>query len=168
MEILEGKELYEALLKRYSRNPRGWSFTISPSARNGFFDAMVGGTDESWHLKLDTIFKPSPFVLGAKTDEKPSGEASSPLSFGFRHLDPTDAPLLLDDSPEGFRRLLAYLSMVSPVAPESPGSYLQGPYLFSQKAATAGSSMTREQQRLDSRLSEEMTKLLRRRYPGYS
>ncbi|HEV2390208.1 MAG TPA: hypothetical protein VGS04_05735, partial [Nitrososphaerales archaeon] len=66
MEIFEGDTLYRMLLQRYSKNPRGWSFTVSPSSSGGFFDARVGGPEESWHLKLDTIYKPSPFVLGAK------------------------------------------------------------------------------------------------------
>ncbi|HUI01308.1 MAG TPA: hypothetical protein VLX56_06735 [Nitrososphaerales archaeon] len=166
MEILEGEALYRLLLDRYSRNPRGWSITISPSPRNGFFDAMVGGPEESWHLKLDTIFKPSPFVLGAKTDQAaPSGR--SPVSFGFRRLDPADAPGLFEESPEGINRLLAYLSTVNPVAPAAPGSYVQGPYVFSNRAQTPGSSMTREQQSVDTRLSDEMVKLVRKRYPSY-
>jgi len=166
MEILEGEALYRVLLQRYSKNPRGWSFTISPSQKNGFFDARVGGPEESWHLKLDTIFKPSPFVLGAKTDQDLSSTPTAPLSFGFRRLNPQDAPTMLDDSPEGMSRLLAFLSSVSPVAPTGPGSYIQGPYLYTNRGQAAG-SLTREQQSVDSRLSDEMLKLVRRRYPSY-
>lgn len=165
MEILEGDALYRALLQRYSGNPRGWSFTVSPS-HSGFFDAIVAGPGESWHLKLDTIFKPSPLVLGAKTDLDVSRETPSALSFGFRTVDQQEAPYLLDDSPEGMNRLLAFLASVNPVAPIRPGSYIQGPYLYSSVGRRAG-SMTREQQRVDGRLSDEMLKLLRRRYPSY-
>jgi len=167
MEILEGEALYGVLLERYSKNPRGWSFTISPSPRNGFFDARVVSPEESWQLKFDTIFKPSPFVLGAKTDTKASSHPPPRLSFGFRRVDPAEAPYLLDESPEGFSRLLAYLGTVNTVVPAAPGSYLQGPYVYSGRSQTAGSSMTREQQRVDTRLSDEMSKLVRRRYPSY-
>ena len=167
MEILEGEALYRMLLERYSANPRGWSFTISPSPRNGFFDAHVGGPEESWHLKLDTIFKPSPFVLGARTDHEVSKGPPSPISFGFRRLNPQEAPLLLDDTPDGMSKLLGYLSSVNPVVPAAPGSYLQGPYLYSNRPHVAGSSMTREQQRVDTRLSDEMLRLVRKRYPSY-
>jgi len=166
MEILEGDALHKALLERYSKNPRGWSFTVSPSPRNGFFDARVAGPEESWHLKLDTIFKPSPFVIGARTD-KDIVKVAPPISFGFRRLNASDASAVLDDSPEGMRRLLAYLGAVSPTVPSTPGSYLQGPFVYSDRAQIAGSSMTREQQRIDTRLSDEMTALLRRRYPSY-
>jgi len=166
MEILEGDELYRVLLQRYSKNPRGWSFTISPSPGSGFFDARVGGPAESWHLKFDTVYKPSPFVLGAKTDQDVSKRSLAPLSFGFRRVDPQEAPGLLDDSQEGIGRLLAFLSTVNPVAPTGPGSYIQGPYVFNSRGMAAG-SMTREQQTVDSRLSDEMRKLVRRRYPSY-
>ena len=165
MEILEGEALYRTLLQRYTRNPRGWSFTVSPSPSNGFFDARVGGPDESWHLKLDTIYKPSPFVLGAKTDQDLS-KSSSAFPFGFRRVDPQMAPALLDDSQEGMNRLLAFLSTVNPVAPTGPGNYIQGPYIFTSHGKAAG-SMSREQQSVDSRLSDEMQKLVRVRYPSY-
>jgi len=166
MEILEGDALYRVLLQSYSKDPRGWSFTVSPSPGSGFFDARVGGPDESWHLKLDTIYKPSPFVLGAKTDQDLFGNSQVPLSFGFRRVNPQDAPALLDDSREGVDRLLAFLSAVSPVAPTGPGGYIRGPYVFTSRGKAPG-SMTREQQSVDSRLSDEMRKLVRSRYPGY-
>ncbi len=166
MEILEGEALYRVLIQRYSKDPRGWSFTISPSPSNGFFDARVGCPDESWHLKLDTIFKPSPFVLGARTDQDQSKRPPAPLSYGFRRVNPREAPSLLDDSQEGMNRLLSFLSKVNPVAPTGPGNYIQGPFVFSSRGQP-GASMTREQQRIDSRLSDEMLKLVRRRYPSY-
>lgn len=166
MEIFEGDALYRMLLQRYSKNPRGWSFTISPSPSDGFFDARVGNQEESWHLKLDTIYKPSPFALGAKTDQGPSAGSLAPFSFGFRRVDPQEAPALLDDSREGIGKLLAFLSTVSPVASTGPGNYIQGPYVFASRGPTVG-SMTREQRTVDSRLSDEMRKLVRGRYLGY-
>jgi hypothetical protein len=166
MEILEGDALHRTLVQRYSKNPRGWSFTISPSPNNGFFDALVGSPGESWRLKLDTIFKPSPFVLGARTDQDLSKSPPTPLSFGFRRVDPQAASGILDDSQEGVGRLLAFLSTVNPVAPTGPGNYIQGPFVFTSRGTAVG-SMTREQKSLDSRLSDEMRKLVRRRYPSY-
>jgi hypothetical protein len=166
MEILEGEALYRVLLQRYSKNPRGWSFTISPSHSHGFFDARVSGPDESWRLKLDTIFKPSPFALGARSDQDVSKTLPAPLSFGFRRINPQETPALLDDSPEGMNKLLAFLSSVNPVAPTEAGNYIQGPFVFSSRGQPAA-SMTREQQSIDIRLSDEMVKLVRRRYPSY-
>ena len=166
MEILQGDALYKMLLQRYSRNPNGWSFTISKSRSNGFFDAFVGAPGDSWQLKLDTIFKPSPFVLGAKVEMNESKLRSlSPLSFGFRKV-PGDASALLDDSPDGMNKLLAFLSSVRPVVPSSVGNYIQGPFVFANQGAT-GAAMTGDQEKVDQKLSQELLKLVRERYPSY-
>lgn len=164
MEILEGDALQRLLLRRYAKDPRGWSFTVYPSASGGFFDAVVGGPAESWRLKLDTIFKPSPLVLGVRSEEGVAG-GQTPLPFGFRKVDQGTASSLLDDSPEGMRRLLAFLGSVSPVAPSAPGSYVQGPFLFSSRAQSG--PLSQEQRRVEERLAGEMSKLVRSRYPSY-
>ena len=72
----------------------------------------------------------------------------------------------MDDSSQGVRRLLAFLSASNPVAPTEGASYLQGPVLF----AGPGHGVhveSREQQSLDGKLSSEMLKLVRRRYLSY-
>jgi len=166
MEILEGEALYKLLLQKYSKRPEGWSFTVSQSPRNGFFDALVGGPEDSWHLKLDSIFKPSPFVLGARTEQDSSKNPMTPISFGFRKIEPQQTPFLLDGSPEGMARLLAFLSSSRPVAPTMPGDFIQGPVLFTGRDQIGQATGMR--QAVDRRLSEEMLKLVRRRYPNYS
>ncbi|MDG6914508.1 MAG: hypothetical protein JRM86_05145 [Nitrososphaerota archaeon] len=163
MEILEGDAIQGAVLRSYSRDPRGWSFTVRPSGADGFFDALVTGPTETWRLKLDTIFKPTPLVLGARTEEQVAG-ATAPLSFGFRRVDQEVAPALLDGSPEGVRRLVELLRTANPVAPAVPGSYVQGPIIFSSRAARSTSDRERA---VEERLSAEMKALVMRRYPGY-
>jgi len=166
LEILEGDALYRTLLQRYSKNPRGWSFTVSQSPNNGFFDALVAGPEDSWQLKLDTVFKPSPFVLGSRTDQGEVSGRRAPISFGFRRIDPAEAPALLDGSSQGMNKLLGFLQSVNPVAPTGRGNYIQGPFVFAGPGEV-GRSLTGEQQNVDRRLSEEMLKLVRRRYPNY-
>ena len=57
MEILDEKILAKQIFKKYSVNPRNWNFIISTnSIRDGFFDATVTNSDESWQLKIDSIF----------------------------------------------------------------------------------------------------------------
>lgn len=168
MEILEGEALYRTLLQSYSRRPSGWNVTVSRSSRNGFFDALVvGGPEESWHLKLDSIFKPSPLILGARTDPDLSKEQDSPISFGFRKIGSRETPLPLDDSPGGIARLLAFLGSAKPEAPREGENYLQGPVLFTKQDQLVG-RLPAERQTVDQRLSQEMSKLVQRRYPSYS
>src|SRR5271169_5390249 len=88
VEILDGSALRKLLLERYSKNPRNWNYTISPSGKDGFFDALVSSPGESYQLKIDSIFKPAPLVLGTAVDVDHSKfTPPSPVSYGYRRLD---------------------------------------------------------------------------------
>ena len=69
MEILENKAIAKYLFEKYCSNPKNWNFVISTtSLKHGFFDATVSTTDEVWQLKIDSIYKPLPLVVGTKVD----------------------------------------------------------------------------------------------------
>ncbi|HZB99101.1 MAG TPA: hypothetical protein VE226_03740, partial [Nitrososphaeraceae archaeon] len=69
MEILQDRNLAKYLFEKYTTNPKNWNFIISTSSLNdGFFDATVSNTDEVWQLKIDSIYKPLPIVIGTKVD----------------------------------------------------------------------------------------------------
>jgi hypothetical protein len=167
MEILEGDELQRLLFQRYSKRPEGWSLTLSKSASYGFFDAFVTSPDESWQLKLDTVFKPSPLVLGTTVEmDQSKVKSHSPFSFGFRSLGDEDASTLLDVPSGDMGGLLAFLASRRPVAPTPGGSYLQGPVVFSDRGAIPGPK-TDAQSSVDAKLSQELLKVVRRKYPSY-
>jgi len=174
MEILEGEALAELLLEKYSRSPRGWSFVVAPSKSSGFFDAMVSSGKQSWQLKLDSIFKPNPLVLGAQTDlDQDRLGSMSPLTFGYRELDPgavlralrrsytsgeeqhPDLSLGLDLSP---------ILRSEPTVPKPGRTYAQGPFVFSHENVV---KLTGGAETVDERLSSEMLRLFRKRYSGY-
>jgi hypothetical protein len=72
LEILEGNTLAKSLLKKYSANVRDWNFQISVREKqDNFFDAIVTNPEEVWQLKIDSIYKPSPLILGTKVDLEP-------------------------------------------------------------------------------------------------
>ena len=79
---------------------------------------------------------------------------------------PGDASALLDDSPDGMHRLLALLSSVKPVVPNTGGSYIQGPFVFADRGP-ADAAMTGDQEKVEQKLSQELLKLVRQRYPSY-
>jgi len=165
MEILEGRELKRLMLESYASNPRGWSFTVSPSPGSGFFDATVNGPDGAWMLKIDTLFKPSPIVIGSRAEaaaRKPLG----PFPYGYRELPPQLALKIVgeeDMGPAMRRRLLSVLGS-EPVVPERGGSYAEGPLVF---AGPGSVSLSDKQKEVDARLASEMRRLLRLRYPAY-
>ena len=167
MDLLEGKDLKKRMTECYSRNPKGWSFVLSPSPRSGFFDAAVSGPDMAWMLKLDTLFKPSPIVIGSEVEAFPR-RPRGPFSYGYRALPPELALQIMAGEVAGPReKTLAQLLSVmksEPVAPEMGGTYAEGPLVLPGPGQV---SLSRRQREMAERLSSEMRRLLRLRYPSY-
>jgi hypothetical protein len=167
MEILEGSELKRRMLESYARNPKGWSFTVSPSPSLGFFDATVAGPDGAWMLKIDSLFKPSPIVIGSQAEalrRRPGGH----FPYGYRNLPPELALQLMGESgedPSGpVRRSLLSVLKSEPVVPVRGGSYAEGPLVFTGPGSV---SLSDKQRQVDALLASEMHRLLRLRYPAY-
>ena len=177
VELLEGKALSKHLLEKYSKNPNGWSFTLFPPAKddNGFFGAFVGGPDEVWQLKVDSIFKPNPLMLGAKVDSNFQRAMDlGTIPYGYRRLDRRVAFELLktlakvddkESDPIQDRLILdRILRPIKPVAPISGESYAEGPFVLTDRMNLG---ITQEQKHLEDRLSSELRKLMRNRYSSY-
>ena len=181
MEILEGKALTRTVLERYSKSPTNWNFAVSPSGRgDGFFDALVSSPSESWHIKLDSIFKPSPLMLGARVEvnETKLKKFAGPLSYGYRNLTPEVLLKILssfdeneakDSSPNGQKArnpIESILGAIEPTAlPLNGGSFAEGPFIFTKEKVT--SSFSSGQEQLDDKLSSELRRLMRSRYSSY-
>lgn len=167
MEILEGNELKRRMLESYARDPKGWSFTISPSPNSGFFDATVAGPDVAWILKMDSLFKPSPIVIGSLAGALRRRHAG-PFPYGYRNLPPELALRLMgggDEGPGGaVRRSLLSVLRSEPIVPQNGGSYAEGPLVFTSPGSV---SLSSKQKEVDARLASEMRRLLRLRYPAY-
>jgi len=166
MEVLEGKDLRKRMLESYSRDTKGWSFMVSPSPGSGFFDATVSGPDVAWLLKIDSLFKPSPIVIGSPA-EALTRKPQEPFPYGYRPL-PADLALQIMGSedaptPKARRRLLSVLRS-DPVIPQEGMSYAQGPLLLT---APGSVSLSDTQKGIDAKLASEMRRLLRQRYPAY-
>jgi hypothetical protein len=168
MEVLSGDVLYEVIFQRYARNQRGWSFKVSPSEKHGFFDAFVANGEEAWQLKFDTIFKPSPLVIGASAEPERQNlrQDSGRFSFGYRELQPSLVERLgAEEEGDALpKQLAALLASMKPVVPRPGKVYAQGPFILSGRGQAP---TTRSQATLDDRLSSEMLRLVRNRYPGY-
>ncbi len=165
MEILEGRELKRRMVESYSRDPSGWSFIVSPSPASGFFDATVSGPEGAWMLKMDSLFKPTPIVIGSPAEalrRRPRG----PFPYGYRDL-PPELALEIMGSEEGSdatrRRILSVLGS-KPVVPEKGGTYAEGPLVLTGPGRV---SLSRSQKEIDLKLASEMRRLLRLRYPAY-
>jgi hypothetical protein len=172
MELLGGEDLRRHLLGRYSRNPRGWTFIISPPGKHGFYDAIVSGPDETWKLKMDSLFKPLPIVLGSLAEANPELRPLSPVPYGFRELPPRSLLEMLGgvrsgkvDSPSRVA-MANFLSVLrsETVVPEQGRSYAEGPFVFTGRREVG---LSESEKALDEKLTSEMHQLLRTRYPAY-
>jgi len=166
MKFLEGENLRRRIFQSYSKDPTGWSFVISPSEKSGFYDASISGPHGAWALKIDSLFKPQPIVLGAPTEAIPP-KTSDSFPYGYRRLPPELIPEVLGD--EGYPREKAMASLLSvlkskTVIPEEGRSYAHGPFIFTGPQKV---ELSEHQRELDDRLTSEMRRLLRARYPAY-
>lgn len=172
MEILSGAALSKYLLEKYSKNPKGWNFTIAPAAKDNFFDAMVTGPEENWQLKIDSIFKPLPTVLGAKVESLATKSQALPglfPSYGYRKLEPEIVLKVLKeqedrDPDEPLESLDRLIRSLEPTAPVPGASYAQGPFVFTNKTFH---DLSENQKKLDERLSSSLRNLLREKYLSY-
>jgi len=168
MKLLEGESLKRHLLESYSKDPKGWSFVISPSRKYGFYDAIVSGPAETWMLKIDSVFKPVPIVLGSPTENGPKLRPAGPFPYGYRNLPPGLILQMLggEGYPPRDKAAADFLSLLKSetVVPEEGRSYAEGPFVFASK----GNVVLSERQRdVDMKLASEMQRLLRIRYPAY-
>ena len=184
MDILEDKFIARHLFERYCSNPKNWNFVISTSSLgDGFFDAMVSNTDEVWQLKLDSIYKPLPLVVGTKIDvDSTTIERSlSPnyVPFGFRKLDP---PVIMDilkkvtEEQEGRMNVhkaatdfddqfYSILRSLKTVKPTSGSNYAYGPFIFTNTTNTL--SPNDYHKRVSEKLAMKLRDNLRNKYSSY-
>jgi hypothetical protein len=181
MEILEEKILAKQIFKKYSINPKNWNFIISTnSIRDGFFDATVTNSDESWQLKIDSIYKPSPIITGTKLDIDPVRVKKTIdediIPFGYRKIDP---PVFMNmfrkisEEHENLSKkntdhinmeLNLMLNSMEPTVPTKGIDYLYGPFLYTSKNLIEKSSY---HDIVSEKLSLNIKKKMKERYPGY-
>jgi hypothetical protein len=168
MKLLEGESLRRHLLESYSKNPVGWSFVISPSGKLGFCDAVVSGPDETWMLKIDSIFRPTPIVLGSPTETSPELKPKGTVPYGYREFPPQLILQMVNGEGNQPRDRIAgnFLSLLKSeaVVPEEGRTYAEGPFVFISKGNV---DLSEHQRDVDMKLVSEMQRLLRARYPAY-
>jgi hypothetical protein len=183
MEILEEKSLGKQLFKRYSINPKNWNFIISTNPiKDGFYDATVSSPQESWRLKIDSIYKPSPIISGTRLDididrriiEKEHNEALIP--FGYRKIDPPvfikifkrlaeeQTSIARKNNDNLNQELSSLLTSMEPIVPTTGTDYLYGPFLYTNRNLNGKSKYD---DLVSEKLSQSIKRKIKERYPGY-
>jgi len=172
LDILEGNNLASNLFQRYSANARNWKFVVSISQMNGkFYDAIVSNPNEVWQLKIDSIYKPNPLIVGAKVDVDPvKFNDNSHMPFGYRKLDPDNIGKFLSnmDENEDANGISSYISsLISSSEPEVPtpnNSYAYGPFLFTQNNPI---KVDEYQKKISEKLASRLKDKLQQLYSSY-
>ena len=137
MELLEGEGLRRRMLEGYSRNPKGWSFTVSPSL----------GSQAEADARLEPG-NPFPYCYRRLPPE-------------------VVLQLLGGDRPTPKKETLANIASVlrsEPIVPEAGRSYAEGPFFLTSPGKV---SLSESQKQIDARLVSEMHRVLKMRYPAY-
>ncbi|MFZ0221985.1 MAG: hypothetical protein WAM42_09890 [Candidatus Nitrosopolaris sp.] len=179
MEILQDSKLAKYLFEKYASNPKNWNFLISTiPLRDGFFDATVSNVDEVWQLKIDSIYKPVPIILGTKVDldatkiERKISNGSP--TFGYRKLESSIMmsilkKLALDQQMNANKELginnyiNSVLGSVETVAPVTGENYAYGPFVFTDRNPVNSEYQKQVAEKLALRLRDN----LRNRYSSY-
>ena len=172
LDILEGNNLATNLFERYSANSRNWKFVVSVTQQNGnFYDAIVSNLNEVWQLKIDSIYKPNPLIIGTKVDVDPlKFNDNTHMPFGYRRLDPKKIGKILSNinESEDTSALSTYIaSLISSTKPEVPSpnnSYAYGPFLFTQKNPI---KVDDYQRKISDKLANRLNDKLRMLYSSY-
>jgi hypothetical protein len=181
MEILDDKILAKNIFQKYTTNPKNWNFIISTtSIHDGFFDATITSPDESWQLKIDSLYKPLPIITGTKLDiessrmKKMFGKDMAP--FGYRKIDP---PMIMNlfkkisqeqemiarkDMDYVNNELNSFLGSLEPTVPEKGIDYIYGPFLFTNKNIIENNPYHKS---ISEKLAINLKKKIKDRYPSY-
>jgi hypothetical protein len=177
MEILQDRNLGKYLFNKYCTNPRNWKFLISPSYQNdGFFDATISNFDEVWQIKVDSIYKPVPIIIGTKVDADVTRvyRQIECAPFGYRKIDPDSLlKILLRTSDQetdtakqvaSSTNLINILNSIEPVVPSQRGNYAYGPLAFSNTSPLTKSD---QQRNVSEKLSRKLRQILKDKYSSY-
>ena len=181
MEILDDKILAKNIFQKYTVNPKNWNFIISTTSfHDSFFDATITSPDESWQLKIDSLYKPLPIITGTKLDIESSKMKKmidkDMAPFGYRKIDP---PMIMNlfkkisqeqetiarkDMDHINNELNSFLGSLEPTVPEKGIDYLYGPFLFTNKNIIENNPYHKN---ISEKLATNLKKKIKDRYPSY-
>ncbi len=160
------EKLKREIAKSYDSNPKGWRVFVGRDNRN-FSQILVSNGSQVWILKEELINPYKSIGLGARvTGEIEALKVADTKEFGLRPLAQGQIGELssLMKNGEDPRDFLLKAMRSEPVASNDARSplVLQGPVMATHNPMSLLSDKHRE---IDHRISEELQKLLLRKYP---
>lgn len=181
MKRKKAKELLEESFQEYRKDPRGWSFWVSPEADPPEMYLIHG--DVAYFLKVDSLFTPNPIGVGAKFGLEEGQLSESLPEYGFRQLSRGEMENLFEDLPSpaeiesreefketvkevgkrtGKRLMEKEPTVPPPKRPEKPT------FLGPHRRGDPLDYVSDRQRELKRDLERELERLRQREHPGYA
>ncbi|MEM3447922.1 MAG: hypothetical protein QXP38_03440 [Nitrososphaerota archaeon] len=166
MEIKALEESVKEILEGYNKRPKGWQFLSDPLG-----NILALGPEVGYRIKLMMINPNESLGVGVKIQDVEPLRRSIGVKFdsGFRPLDHDLSKTLISAVSENRITDLAVINKILQIDPvpihelerKDLGAVLGGPFLTHPDLR----SISRSQLELDAKLSAELDKLFRKRYP---
>jgi len=166
MEIKILEESVREILERYNRRPKGWQFISDPRG-----NILALGPEAGYRLKMMMINPNESLGVGVKIQEVEPlrRRIGMTLDSGFRPLDHDLSRVLFSAISENHTPSWSIISKILQIDPvpineldrKEFGAILGGPFLTHPDLR----SISKSQEELDAKLSAELDKLFRERYP---
>jgi len=187
MEVLKGDEVWEEVIKKYNKEPSSWR-ALEYESPGGFYDLLIFNPGNTYLLKKDTVYKPTPLVIGMILDETEyhktvfnreratAAQVIRSPTYGFRQM--PIKPIMekierfVDEGRDPARIFDSFVGMMlkaqelakrtQPVPTDETRHALVGPYI-----SVGLEAISRSHRKLSAELDEEIRRLLRKEYPMY-
>ena len=165
------KELLAEIDRKYNKNPSDWNISIGKDPNSGYGDIFISNPVNIWQIKIDSLYKPSPYGLGTKLGQTKDFSdliSSNSPSFGFRPLLPSHLKRLQRsvEREKPINQIVNEILSTKPVSINQLGksNYLMGPILHSPFQGYVSDS----QKQLDRKLKRSLDDLLLSKGIGYN
>ncbi|MEM2154502.1 MAG: hypothetical protein QXG36_07220 [Nitrososphaeria archaeon] len=163
---IEGLEnILRKIHAAYNKNPLGWKVFVSTDEK-GFPTILFYSPEETWEIKLDSLYKPNPLCVGLnfKNENSEFVEKIESPHYGFRPVEDDIAKRIL----ESFSKNEVPVNVINSILKNKPKPLdeieknrmvLHGPVIHSHKLPL----VSEKQVDLDLKLRQELQKLLMNR-----
>jgi len=166
------EDIMHDFLQDYQQDPEGWNFWITESDQ--FYSLYLTHHDESYFIKLDSIYTQNPLGMGKKVKTEKDQLKQKLPGYGFRkfnqkelqgfinmmsELGENEEQKKIEQANETIQRKMSE----KPSLPSEKGAFLIGPH----QQGNPFHYRSEEQKKVERKLKKRLNRLFRKKYPMY-
>lgn len=166
------EDIMQDFLEDYEQDPEGWNFWITESDQ--FYSLYLTHHDESYFIKLDSIYTQNPLGMGKKVKTEEDQLKKKLPSYGFRQFNQEELQNFLEmmselgDGPEekgveSANKAIKRKMNERPSIPKQGKAMLVGPH----QQGNPFHYRSEEQKEIERKLKKRLSKLFRKKRPMY-